>query len=51
MLFDPLCYFWEMFVLLTDVVLFTEIDKVNDWFGGEEEERIYDFNLCPKPYL
>ena len=34
-----------MLILLTDVVLFAEVDEVDDGFGGEEEERIDDFDL------
>ena len=45
MLFDPFSYFGEVFVFLADVVLFAEVDEVDDWFGGEEEERVYDFDL------
>ena len=34
-----------MLVFLPDIVLFTEVDKVDDRFGRQEEERVYDFNL------
>ena len=42
---DPFGDFGKVFVLLTDVVLFAEVDEVDDWFGGEEEERVDCFNL------
>jgi len=42
---DPLCDFREVLVFLPDVVFFAEVDEVDDGFGGEEEERIYYFNL------
>ena len=45
-LFDPFCNLRKMFVLLSDVVFLAEVDKVNDRFGGEEEERIYGFDLA-----
>ena len=35
MFFDPFGDFGEMFVLLTDVVFFAEVDQVDDGFGGE----------------
>ena len=34
-----------MLVFLPDIVLFTEVDEVDDGFGCEEKERVYDFNL------
>lgn len=46
MLFDPFCNLREMFVLLSDVVFLAEVDKVDDRFGAEEEERIYGFDLA-----
>ena len=45
MLFDPLGDFGEMLVFLSDVVFFGEVDEVDDWFGGEEEEGVYYFDL------
>lgn len=29
-----------MLVLLSDVVLLTQIDEVDNWLGGKEEQRI-----------
>lgn len=34
-----------MLVLLSNIVFLAEVDEVNDGFGTEEEEGIYDFNL------
>ena len=34
-LLDPFGDFGEVLVLLPDVVLFAEIDEVDDWFGCE----------------
>ena len=34
-----------MLVLLSDVVLFTEVDEVDYGLCGEEEEGVYYFNL------
>jgi len=34
-----------VFVLLTEVVFFAEVDEVDDGFCGEEEKRIYYFDL------
>jgi hypothetical protein len=34
-----------MLVLLSDVVFLAQIDEVDDWLGGEEEERVDDFDL------
>lgn len=45
MLFDPFGDLGEMLVLLSDIVLLAEVDEVNDGFGTEEKEGIYDFNL------
>ena len=45
MLFDPFGDFGEVFVFLADVVFFAEVDEEDDGFGGEEEERIYYFDL------
>lgn len=45
MLFDPFHDFAEVFVFLSDVVFFAEVDEVDDGFGGEEEERVYYFDL------
>lgn len=51
MLFDPLGDLGEMLVLLSKVVLFAEIDEVDDRFGCKEEEWIDDFNLKMPSYL
>ena len=45
MLFDPFGDLGEMLVLLSNIVPLAEVDEVNDGFGTEEEEGIYDFNL------
>jgi hypothetical protein len=45
MLLDPLCNFGKVLVLLADVVLFTQVDKVDNWLGGKQEERVYDLDL------
>ena len=42
---DPFGDFGEVFVFLADVVLFGEVDEVDDRFCGEEEEGVYDFDL------
>lgn len=45
MLLDPFGDLGEMLVLLADVVFFAEVDEVDDWFSGEEEEGVDDFDL------
>ena len=45
-LFDPFCNLRKMLVLLSDVVFLAKVNKVDDGFGGEEEERIYGFDLA-----
>lgn len=42
---NPLGDFRKILVLLSDVVPLAEIDQVNYGFGGQEEKRIYNFNL------
>jgi len=44
-LLDPFGNTWEMLVLLAEVILLTQVDEVDDWLGGEEEERVDDFDL------
>ncbi len=34
-----------MLVLLTDVVFFTQVNEVDDWLCGEEEELVDDIDL------
>ena len=43
--FDPLSDLRKMLVLLSDVILFAEIDEINNGFGAEKEERIYNLDL------
>ena len=45
MFLDPLGDFGKVLVLLPDVVLFAEVDEVDDGLGGEEEEGVDDFDL------
>lgn len=45
MLFDPFGDFGQVLVLLADVVFFAEINQVDDWFCGEEEEGVDYFDL------
>jgi len=45
MFLDPLGNFGEVLVLLSDVVLFAEVDEVDDGLGREEEEGVDDFDL------
>ena len=45
MFFHPFGDLGEVLVLLSDVVFLAEIDEVDDWFGGEEEEGVDDFYL------
>ena len=35
-----------MLVFLADVVLFTEVDEVDNRFGCKEKERVYHFDLA-----
>ena len=58
MLFDPFGDLGEMLVLLSNIIPLAEVDEVNDGFGTEEEEGIYDFYLidpsnqsCPSEKL
>ena len=45
MLFHPFGNLCEVLVLLSDIVLFAEVDEVDDRLGCEQEERIDYFNL------
>lgn len=45
---EPFHDFGEVFVFLTEVVFFAEVDHVDYWFGGEEEERVDYFDLSDK---
>ena len=45
MLFDPFGYFRKMLILLADVILLTQVHKVHDWLGGQEEKWVDDFDL------
>jgi hypothetical protein len=42
---DPFHDFAEMLVLLSDVVLLTQVDQVDDRLGGEEKKRVNEFDL------
>jgi len=44
-LLDPFSDAWEMLVLLADVVLLAQVDEVDNWLGGKEEERVDDLDL------
>lgn len=35
----------QVLVLLADVVSLGQVDEVDNWLGGEEEERVNGFNL------
>jgi hypothetical protein len=35
----------QVFVLLADKILLAEVDEENDGLGGEEEERVDNFDL------
>lgn len=45
MLLDPLHNLWQMLILLTDIILFTQVDQVNNRLGCQEEERVNIFDL------
>ena len=45
MFFDPFGNFGKVLVLLSNVILFAEVDEVDDRLGSEEKQRIYHFNL------
>ena len=45
MFLDPFSNLGQVLVLLSDIVLLAQVDKVYDWFRGEEEERVDDFDL------
>ena len=45
MFFDPFGNLGKMLVLLSDIVFLAEIDEVDNWFRGKEEERIDDLDL------
>lgn len=49
MFFDPFGNLRKMLVLLSDVIFLAEVDEVDNGFGAEEEERIYDFDLVNHP--
>jgi len=40
-------------VLLANIVLLAEVDKEDDWLGGEEEEWVDDLDLsdCQLVYM
>jgi hypothetical protein len=44
-LLDPGVDFGEVLVLLPQVVLLREVDEVDDGLGGEQHERVDDFDL------
>jgi hypothetical protein len=44
-LLDPLKDLGQVLVLLTDVVLLTEVDKIDNRLGREQEERVDNLNL------
>ncbi len=46
MLLDPLCYFWEVLVLLSNIVFFTKVDKIDYRLRCEQEQWIYNFDLA-----
>ena len=41
----PLGDLGQVLVLLADVVSLGEVDEVDNWLGGQEEERVNGFNL------
>ena len=45
MLFDPFGNLRKVLVLLSDVIFFAEVDKVDDRLGAEQEKGIYGFDL------
>ena len=45
MFLDPFGDFGKMLVLLPNVVFLAEVDQIDDRLGGEEEERVDDFDL------
>jgi len=34
-----------MLVLLSDIVFFTQVDKVDDWLGCEKKKRVDELDL------
>lgn len=44
-LLDPLGDLGEVLVLLSDVVLLRQVDKIHDGLGRQQEERVDDLNL------
>ena len=50
MLFDPLGDLRQVLIPLSYVILFTEVDKVNNRLSGKQEQWIDDFDLiCGQP--
>jgi hypothetical protein len=42
---DPLGNLGEILVLLPDIVLLAEVDKVDHWLCSQKEKRVDDFHL------
>lgn len=45
MFLNPLGDFWKVLVLLTYIIFLAEVDKIDDRLGGEEKERVNNFDL------
>lgn len=45
MFFDPLGNLRKMLILLTNIVLLAQVDKVDDGFSREQQERVDHFDL------
>lgn len=48
---DPSSDSRKVLILLADVVLFAEVDEINDGFGGKEEKRVDYFDLTDECWL
>lgn len=44
-LFNPLCNFWQVLVLLANVVSLAQVDQVDNGLGSQEEQRVDNLDL------
>lgn len=45
MLLNPFGHTWKILVLLADVILFAQVDEIDDWLCREKEERVDELDL------
>lgn len=45
MFLNPFSNLGKVLILLPDVISFAEVDKIDDWFRGQEEQRVDNLDL------